>query len=139
MHARRYSRAPCSQTLDTDTHLKDDGGGLSTHTSFLDGRAANLYILMQCAAGKHWVDKQQIALDRWAGYLDWPRGSLVAGMATVQFVDPTRWHDLNLEFGVLVDRVRIHKTREGMGAGTRAAVEGWVEERAGEVLEGWVG
>lgn len=117
-----------------DPDLKDDRVDLIAHTSFDDERSANLYVLMQCAAGKRWTNKKQIELDRWAQYLDWPRTNISRAISTVQFLEPTgKWQTLSTDYGMLMDRVRIHRAYGEGEEALNGELEAWVKKRYREV------
>ena len=118
-----------------DPRYKDDRVDLIAHTSHLDGRSANLYVLVQCAAGIRWQEKQVVVLDRWAQYLNWPRDNLVPAIATSHFLSPTdRWLDLSSEFGMLMDRVRIHRAYGDGEIGLNAELVVWLASKVEDRL-----
>lgn len=117
-----------------DSRYKDDRVDLIVHTSFLDKRSANLYVLMQCAAGKRWAEKKQISLDRWAQYLDWPRTSLSAAISTAQFIEESgNWTDLSTDYGMLMDRVRLQRAYSSGESGLNEELIAWVEGKMSEL------
>jgi len=93
--------------LRAEGSYKDDGVDVVGYKLFEDKRPGNLYILLQCAAGKHWKQKKQIVLNRWTKYIDWFQESIIQSISTVDYVDEKNWRKNSSTFGMLIDRVRI--------------------------------
>ena len=91
-------------------HYKDDGVDVIGFKLFGDGRSANLYILLQCAAGIHWRTKKEIKLSRWTQYIFWYPECIISSISTVDFVSQKDWEKQTSSFGMLIDRVRIYNT-----------------------------
>lgn len=89
---------------------KDDGIDVIGFKLFNDNRSANLYVLLQCAAGINWKTKKKIELNRWTKYIFWFPECIISSIATVDFVSQRDWEKQNSSFGMLIDRVRIYNT-----------------------------
>ena len=87
---------------------KDDGVDVVGYKSFDDKRSSNLYVLLQCAAGKHWDAKKPINMNNWGLYIRWHRENIIQSISTVDFVENTRWNKRTSTFGMLIDRLRIY-------------------------------
>lgn len=87
---------------------KDDGVDVVGYKSFDDKRSSNLYVLLQCAAGKHWDAKKPINMNNWGLYIKWYRENIIQSISTVDFVENTRWNKRTSTFGMLIDRLRIY-------------------------------
>ena len=93
-----------------DGSYKDDGVDVVGFKLFKDMRSANLYILLQCAAGIHWKMKKTIELNRWTQYIYWYRECIISSISTVDFVSQKQWEKQASSFGMLIDRVRIYNS-----------------------------
>jgi hypothetical protein len=91
-----------------DGSYKDDGVDVIGFKSFGDRRSANLYILLQCAAGIHWTIKKPIEFDRWTQYIYWIEKNIVASISTVEYVEEKDWQKRSTTYGMLLDRLRIY-------------------------------
>lgn len=102
----------CFETRGTPANgdYKDDGVDVIGFKLFQDKRSANLYILLQCAAGIHWRTKKKIELNRWTKYIFWYPECIISSIATVDYVSQKDWEKQNSSFGMLIDRVRIYNT-----------------------------
>jgi hypothetical protein len=87
---------------------KDDGVDVVGYKSFDDKRSSNLYVLLQCAAGKHWTAKKAIVMNRWLKYFKWYSDNLIQSISTVDFVENEKWEKNSSSFGMLIDRLRIY-------------------------------
>lgn len=102
----------CFETrgVNADGSYKDDGVDVIGFKLFDDMRSANLYILLQCAAGIHWKAKKKIELNRWTKYIFWYPECIISSISTVDFVSQKQWEKLSSSFGMLIDRVRIYNS-----------------------------
>jgi hypothetical protein len=91
-----------------DSDYKDDGVDVVGFKSFHDHRSSNLYVLVQCAAGKHWTAKKPIIMNRWDKYILWYRENIIQSISTVDYVDQKKWDNHASTFGMLLDRLRIY-------------------------------
>ncbi len=89
---------------------KDDGVDVIGFKLFNDSRSANLYVLLQCAAGIHWKTKKKIEINRWTNYIFWYPECVISSISTVDYVSQREWVKHNSSFGMLIDRVRIYNT-----------------------------
>lgn len=96
--------------INANGDYKDDGIDVIGFKLFNDNRSANLYILLQCAAGINWRTKKKIELNRWTNYILWYPECIISSIATVDFVSQRDWEKQNSSFGMLIDRVRIYNT-----------------------------
>ena len=96
-----------NRNMPSDGSYKDDGVDVVGFKLFEDNRGANLYILMQCAAGKHWKSKTPISLNRWTNYIVWYPENIIQSISTVEFVSKKDWEKRVSTYGMLIDRVRI--------------------------------
>jgi hypothetical protein len=87
---------------------KDDGVDVVGYKSFQDKRSSNLYVLLQCAAGKHWTAKKAIVMNRWLKYFKWYSDNIIQSISTVDFVENDKWEKHSSSFGMLIDRLRIY-------------------------------
>ncbi len=87
---------------------KDDGVDVVGYKTFNDGRGASLYILLQCAAGKHWASKKPINLNRWTNYILWYSENIIQSISTVEYVEQKNWSKHSSTYGMLIDRSRIY-------------------------------
>ena len=74
-----------------DSSYKDDGVDVVGYKSFNDNRSSNIYVLLQCAAGKHWTAKKPIIMNRWDKYILWYRENIIQSISTVDFVEQKKW------------------------------------------------
>lgn len=98
-----------------DGSYKDDGVDVIGFKLFNDMRSANLYVLLQCAAGVHWKAKKKIELNRWTKYIYWYPECIVSSISTVDFVSKKQWEKQTSSFGMLIDRVRIYNSLYKIG------------------------
>jgi hypothetical protein len=87
---------------------KDDGVDVVGYKLFNDNRSSNLYVLLQCAAGKHWTTKKPIIMNRWDKYVLWYRENIIQSISTVDYVENDKWDKHASTFGMLIDRLRIY-------------------------------
>ena len=73
-----------------------------------DNRCANLYVLLQCAAGKNWKTKKSINLKRWTNYIKWYCDNIILSMSTVDYVKQKDWDKRASDYGMLIDTLRIY-------------------------------
>ncbi len=106
---------------------KDDGVDVVGYKSFNDKRSSNLYVLLQCAAGKHWTAKKAIVMNRWLKYFKWYSDNLIQSISTVDFVEGDKWDKHSSTFGMLIDRLRIYNFlyREDVNPALRNEVKNW--------------
>ena len=102
----------CNETrgLQANGSYKDDGVDVIGYKLFDDNRSANLYVLLQCAAGIHWKTKKKIELNRWTNYIIWYPESIISSISTVDYVSQKEWDKQASTFGMLLDRVRIYNS-----------------------------
>lgn len=93
-----------------DSDYNDDGVDVVGYKTFGDKRSSNLYVLLQCAAGKHWTTKSPIAIERWTNYLIWYQKNIVQSISTVEFVKKSDWDKRASTYGMLFDRIRIYNS-----------------------------
>jgi len=91
-----------------NSDYKDDGVDVIGYKDFGDGRSANLYILLQCAAGIHWKKKKPIPEARWTQYIYWVHNNIISSISTVDFVEKAEWGKQSSTYGMLFDRLRIY-------------------------------
>lgn len=87
---------------------KDDGVDVIGYKSFNDSRSSNLYVLLQCAAGRHWTAKKAIVMNRWTNYILWYPENIIQSISTVEFVENRDWMKQSSTYGMLLDRLRIY-------------------------------
>jgi hypothetical protein len=117
--------------MHADTSYKDDGVDVLAYKSFGDNRSSNLYVLLQCAAGKHWKAKNPIIVNRWTNYIIWYPENLIQSISTVEFVAQKDWDKEASKFGMLIDRVRIINFlyKNGVDLGLRKDVYSWCKSK----------
>lgn len=96
------------RNLLANSNYKDDGVDVVGYKLFGDDRSSNLYILLQCAAGKHWASKKPIIMNRWTNYIIWFPENIIQSISTVEFVEQKNWNKNSSTFGMLIDRLRIY-------------------------------
>ncbi len=113
---------------------KDDGVDVVGYKSFDDRRSSNLYVLLQCAAGKHWTSKRAIVMNRWLKYFQWYQDNLVQSISTVDFVEGIKWEKHSSTFGMLMDRLRIYNFlyEKDVNQELRLEVRAWCEQKIAE-------
>lgn len=113
--------------LQADGSYKDDGVDVIGYKLFGDKRSANLYVLLQCAAGIHWKTKKKIELNRWTNYIIWYPENIISSISTVDYVSQKDWEKQSSSFGMLIDRVRIYNSlyKKPVEAGLRDEVFKW--------------
>lgn len=101
---------------------------------FGDGRAGQVLLVAQCAAGKDWVDKSRIPLEVWRDYIAWIHQPVAA--LAIPFVHrdgyngANTWREVSLNHtAILLDRIRI----------TAAALTSPARGRAEAELDTWDG
>lgn len=127
----RVSREP--RHLVADGKYKDDRVDVFAYKLFGDNRPANLYILMQCAAGIHWRNKRDINLERWTNYIQWYQKQIILSMATTDVIENDEWNHQASEYGLLFDRLRIYRCLYGSGhvdLGLRKDVLEWCKKHS---------
>lgn len=95
------------RNMPANSSYKDDGVDVVGYKLFGDNRSANLYVLLQCAAGKHWTTKKPINLNNWTNYIVWYPDNIIQSISTVEFVTKKDWDKRTSTYGMLIDRVRI--------------------------------
>lgn len=110
---------------------KDDGVDVVGYKSFEDGRSSNLYVLLQCAAGKHWTAKKPIIMNRWDKYVLWYRENIIQSISTVDYVEEKKWEKNSSTFGMLLDRLRIYNFlyAKDVNENLREDVKVWCESK----------
>ena len=113
--------------IQANNDYKDDGVDVIGFKLFHDKRSANLYVLLQCAAGIHWRTKKKIEPTRWTNYILWYPECIVSSISTVDYVSQKDWEKQNSSFGMLIDRVRIYNTlyKTDVEVGLRNEVLAW--------------
>lgn len=86
--------------------FKDRGLDVVCWKPFNDGRSGQIVLLVQCAAGYNWADKQAVPIDAWIQYIHWAVKPIKA-FAVPGIIRDRDWHDRNTDFGLIVDRVRL--------------------------------
>jgi len=97
-----------TRNMRADSSYKDDGVDVLGYKSFEDNRGSNLYVLQQCAAGKHWANKKPINMNNWTNYIIWFPENIIQSISTVEFVQQKVWNKRTSSFGMLFDRLRIY-------------------------------
>ena len=113
---------------------KDDGVDVVGYKSFQDKRSSNLYVLLQCAAGKHWTAKKAIVMNRWLKYFKWYSDNLIQSISTVDFVENEKWEKHSSTFGMLIDRLRIYNFlyEKNVDPALRLEVINWCNDKIAE-------
>lgn len=113
---------------------KDDGVDVVGYKSFNDKRSSNLYVLLQCAAGKHWTAKKAIVMNRWLKYFKWYSDNLIQSISTVDFVENEKWEKHSSTFGMLIDRLRIYNFlyEKNVDPSLRLEVINWCNDKIAE-------
>ena len=97
---------------------------------FNDGRNNDLSIIIQCAAGKNWVNKTtDIDLAEW---VEWLKFSIVPtkGFAVPIFMKPRDVYKRSKKMGLLIDRPRIYKSLLSSDfSAIQAEIENWCTTR----------
>lgn len=88
------------------SHFKDRGVDVVGWIPFGEKRSGQVVILLQCAAGHNWKDKNPVPLPAWCQYIHWA-GNPIIGFAVPGIVDERDWHDKSKDKGILFDRPRI--------------------------------
>ncbi|WP_298136172.1 hypothetical protein [Flavobacterium sp.] len=113
---------------------KDDGVDVVGYKSFNDKRSSNLYVLLQCAAGRHWTAKKAIVMNRWLKYFKWYSDNLIQSISTVDFVENEKWEKHSSTFGMLIDRLRIYNFiyEKNVDPALRLEVINWCNDKIAE-------
>lgn len=119
------------RNMRADGTYNDDGVDVVGYKLFGDQRSSNLYVLLQCAAGKHWTAKKPICLNRWTNYLVWYSDNIITSISTVEFVQPQDWNKRTSTYGMLLDRLRIQNYlyQKGVDSTLRDLVTFWCNEK----------
>ena len=117
--------------MPANTSYKDDGVDVVGYKLFEDSRGANLYVLLQCAAGTHWTSKKQISLNRWTNYIVWYPENIIQSISTVEYVSQKDWDKRTSTYGMLIDRIRIFNFlyKETIEASLRDEVKEWCRQK----------
>lgn len=120
-----------TRNMRADSSYKDDGVDVLGYKSFQDNRSSNLYVLQQCAAGKHWAKKNAINMNNWTNYLVWFRENIIQSISTVEFVQQNNWNKRTSSFGMLFDRLRIYNFlyEKTVDIELRKEVEDWCNKK----------
>ncbi|WP_027880408.1 hypothetical protein [Mesoflavibacter zeaxanthinifaciens] len=113
--------------MQANNDYKDDGVDVIGYKKFNDNRSSNLYVLQQCAAGKHWSKKKQIPLERWTKYIYWYSKNIIESISTVDYVDLKEFGKQVSTYGMLFDRLRIYNSlyNKDIETGLRSEVLEW--------------
>jgi len=119
------------RNMPADGTYNDDGVDVVGYKLFGDHRSSNLYILLQCAAGKHWTSKKQICINRWTNYLVWYSDNIITSISTVEYVQQKDWSKRTSTYGMLIDRLRIHNFlyQKEVDSDLRALVTAWCQDK----------
>lgn len=120
-----------TRNMRANSSYKDDGVDVLGYKSFQDNRSSNLYVLQQCAAGKHWAKKNAINMNNWTNYLVWFPENIIQSISTVEFVQQKVWNKRTSSFGMLFDRLRIYNFlyEKNVEAGLRGEVSKWCNDK----------
>jgi len=123
-----------TRNMRADSTYKDDGVDVLGYKSFKDNRSSNLYVLQQCAAGKHWAKKNAINMNNWTNYLIWFPENIIQSISTVEFVLPKTWNKRTSSFGMLFDRLRIYNFlyEQNVESSLRTEVSTWCDTKINE-------
>lgn len=95
----RFVEAPAAR-------YKDRGIDVVGWIPFTDKRSGQVVILLQCAAGQNWKDKNPVPVEAWCEYIHWSCNPSKA-YAVPCVVDERDWHDESKIKGIIFDRIRI--------------------------------
>lgn len=120
-----------NRNMPANSSYKDDGVDVVGYKLFEDSRGANLYVLLQCAAGTHWATKKQISLNRWTNYIVWYPENIIQSISTVEYVSKKDWDKRTSTYGMLIDRIRIFNFlyKETVEIGFRTEVKEWCRQK----------
>ncbi len=116
-----------------DPRFKDRGLDVVCWKPFNDGRSGKIVLLVQCAAGLNWADKQPVPWSAWIQYIHWSVDPVKA-FAVPGVVD-RYWHDKNRDLGLIVDRIRLINFL-GMGiqdVQLKSEIQFWVQQKLEDV------
>ncbi len=86
---------------------KDDTVDIVAWKQFEDERNNQLILLAQCASGRNWDTKvTSLRYTRWCQYIHWACAP-IKGFTVPRIIPRRRWHDVSVDSGLLLDRVRI--------------------------------
>lgn len=119
------------RNMPADGSYNDDGVDVVGYKLFDDGRSSNLYVLLQCAAGKHWTSKKPIAMNRWTNYLVWYTDNIITSISTVEYVPSKDWNKRTSTYGMLFDRLRIQNYlyKNGIDNSLREVTTDWCQNK----------
>lgn len=112
------------------TQYKDRGLDVVCWKPFNDGRSGMVVLLVQCAAGYNWADKQPVPIDAWLQYIHWAFNPIRA-FAVPGIVKERDWHEHHRTFGLIVDRVRLFNFLHSgiQDAQLRSDVRAWIKQK----------
>ncbi|MBA4383815.1 MAG: hypothetical protein C0410_03700 [Anaerolinea sp.] len=88
------------------SHFKDRGLDVVGWIPHFDNRSSQVVLLVQCAAGHNWSDKQPVPIENWKQYLHWGVHPITA-FAVPCIIKERDWHEKSVEKGLLFDRIRL--------------------------------
>lgn len=118
-----------------DPNVKDEGVDVVAWKPFDDYRSNQIFLLLQCGAGKHYKRKTRIPVRMWCEYLKWA-AEPVLGIMIPQIIPDNEWTRISRNFNLIFDRIRIHKAVYGQvlrDTTLRDEIKAWCTKRLNKI------
>lgn len=113
------------------TYDKDRGVDVVGWKPLQDGRSSQVFVLLQCAAGKHAATKKPIRQDHWSRFVLWGNRT-IPGMSLPKTVSEGDWSKMTDEFDLILDRPRLlwlTETSNNHDVKLRQSIVRWCKEQ----------
>ena len=111
---------------------KDKGVDILAWKSHGDGRNNQIILLIQAAAGKHFMKKKSISICAWKEFIE-SSANFIQGIAIPGIPSyPDDWREVRDDYNLIFDRIRICRSLKGkklVDKNLRGEIKVWCKER----------